>query len=145
MNQSKKMRALLKRALVPRLESEGFVGRFPEFRRTENGELHLLSVQFDKHGGGFFLELAKHPPGDLETSWGETVPERELTVAHTPIENRARLQRNGHQHSLSEDWFRFDELPANELEGLVRDVIGLFPQVDEWLRTGRAGPNVSAK
>jgi hypothetical protein len=53
MNQTKKTRTILKRALVPHVESEGFVGKFPEFHRTENGELHLLSVQFDKYGGGF--------------------------------------------------------------------------------------------
>ncbi|MGD8643660.1 MAG: DUF4304 domain-containing protein [Chromatiales bacterium] len=145
MNQTKKTRTILKRALVPHVESEGFVGKFPEFHRTENGELHLLSVQFDKYGGGFFLEFARHPSGHMATPWDEMVPERELTVAHSPIESRARLQQDGHQNSLSEDWFRFEDLPANELEDLVLHVISLFPQVNDWLREGRAGPDISAK
>jgi len=109
-NQSRLVRRVLKKTLVPVFEDEGFQGKFTEFQRHEKGELHLLSVTFDKHGGGFFLEFAKHPMGDLKTDWGEVILERELTVAHAPFDSRARLQQRGHPNSLSEDWFRFEDL-----------------------------------
>ncbi len=143
MGQNQIVRRALKKVLVPVIEALGFQGKFPHFQRFENGDLHLLSIVFDKNGGGFFLEFTCHPPGDLETSWGEVIPERELTVAHTSFESRARLQKNGHQNSLSEDWFRFEELSKNEIDGLVRHVGSLITQVDDWLREKRVGKNIS--
>ncbi len=143
MSQSRAVRGVLKRILAPTLEADGFRGNFPDFQRFENGELHLLSVVFDKNGGGFFLEFTSHPPGDMETSWGEVIPEEEITVAHTPFESRARLQQNGHQSSLSEDWFRFEKLSAEEIEKLVQDVCDLKSQVNDWLREKSIGRNIS--
>lgn len=140
----KKMRNAMKKALVPYLKAEGFNGKFPSFQRKEKQLLHLLTVQFDKHGGGFFLEFAIHPEGDLKTSWGEIVPENKLDVAYAPIEDRARLQENGKPNSLRDDWFRYENLSEDELETLVKHVIGLFPQVNNWLRNKRVGKNISA-
>ena len=141
---TKHIRAALKQTLVPFLVSEGFVGKFPEFKRHEGGELHLLSVEFDKWDGGFFLEFAPHPSGPRMMSWGETVQEEELTVAHAPFDTRARLQALGSSNSTRELWFRFDGLDAEECEKLVEHVISLFPQINAWLREKRVGPNISA-
>ena len=144
MNHNRAVRKTLKQILVPALDAAGFHGVFPEFRRTGGATLQLLSVQFDKHGGGFFLEFAEHALGDMSTSWGETIPESELTVAHTPIDCRARLQHKGGRNSVSEDWFRFDNLSEDQLLTLVRRVAGLLDQVDDWLRDGKTGANIFA-
>lgn len=143
MSQTRNARIILKRTLVPELEAEGFQGKFPEFQRIERGELQLLSIVFDKYGGGFFLEFSNCPLGDMETSWGEVVAERELTVAHTPFESRARLQQKGDRNSLTEDWFRYDKLSADELERLVLHVVDLLPQINDWLRAKKVGRNIS--
>jgi hypothetical protein len=142
-NQNQIVRRILKKTLVPILEAGGFHGNFPDFQRLEKDYLHLLSIVFDKNGGGFFLEFISQPPGDMKTSWGEVIPEQDLTVAHTHIESRARLQQNGHPNSLSEDWFRFEKLSENEIEGLVQHVGSLIPQVNDWLREKRVGQNIS--
>ena len=144
MNQNQFTHRILKRDLVPVLDAEGFKGEFPHFQRLENGTIHLLSIEFDKWGGGFFLEFACHPPGDFETTWGEVVSEKDIIVAHTSIESRARLQQKGHQNSLSEDWFRFENLSEDETEELVRHVISLIPQLNEWLRERKVGKNICA-
>ncbi len=141
---NKQIRAALKKTLVPFLEAEGFAGKFPEFNRTEKEELQLLSVQFDKWGGGFFLEFARHPLGPKLMSWGETVPEEELTVIHAPFDTRARLQEWGSKSSDREHWFRYEGLSAEECATLVEYVVKLFPQVNEWLREKKVGPNISA-
>jgi hypothetical protein len=133
----------MKRTLVPILESEGFQGTFPEFQRVDCGSLQLLSIQFDKNGGGFFMEFCNHPPGDLETSWGEIVPERNITVAHTPVESRARLQQTGNRNSLAEDWFRYENLSTDEVERLAKHVAELLPQISDWLREKKIGENIS--
>jgi len=143
MSQNRIARRLLKKSLAPKLGAEGFQGKFPNFQRLENGELHLLSVEFDKHGGGFFLEFTRRPSGSMETSWSEVIPERELTVAHTRIESRARLQQNGHPNSLSEDWFRYENLSEDEIEKLILHVAILLPQVNDWLRKNVVGQNIS--
>ena len=120
------------------------MGKFPDFQRFENGNLQLLSIEFDKYGGGFFLEFACQPPGDLETSWGEVILEKDLTLAHAGFEGRARLQQNGQANSLSEDWFRYENLSETEIEKLVQYVSSLINQINEWLRGKRVGKNISA-
>jgi len=142
-SQNKIVHRTLKKTLVPILESEGFQGKYPDFQRLEKEVLHLLSIVFDKNGGGFFLEFSSHQPGDMETSWGEVIPEQELTVAHTNFESRARPQQNGNPNSLSEDWFRFEGFAENEIEKLVQQVCNLLPQVNDWLREKRVGQNIS--
>lgn len=144
MSNDKIARRILKRDLVPAMESAGFKGRFPNFQRREGGRLHLLAVEFDKHGGGFFLELACRPAGDFEAPWGEIVAESDLTVAHTPVEDRARLQQIGQRNSLSEHWFRYENLPEADIEKLVGHVSSLLDQVNDWLREKRVGTNLSA-
>ena len=143
LGQSRHIRNLLKRKLIPLLEAESFQGKYPEFQRLEDGCLQLLAINFDQYDRGFFLELATHSPGDLVTSWGEVVPEREITVAHTPVESRARLQRRGHRNSLSEDWFLYEGLSADEVEELVDHVVDLLPQMDDFFHERKVGGNIS--
>jgi hypothetical protein len=138
------IKAALKAILLPHLAAEGFSGRLPDLVRREGDTLHLLSVQYDKWGGGLFLEFAPHPAGDMTTSWGEVVPEAQLTVAHTPVLARARLQETGSSGSTGDMWFRFEGLDSAGCEDLVGHIVDLFPQVDAWLREMRAGPNISA-
>lgn len=141
---NKNIKAALKKVFVPHLAAEGFTGRFPEFIRREGEILHLLSVQFHKYGGSFFLEFAPHPAGDKTMSWGEVVPETKLTAAHAPFDTRARLQESATENSTEEQWFRFENLNEKECEDLVRHIIELFPQVNTWLREKKVGPNISA-
>ena len=143
-NSNKMIRTALKQILVPYLKTEGFSGKFPEFMRREGETLHLLGVQFDKWGGGFFLEFAHHPAGDKTMSWGEVVPEEKLTFAHASLDSRARLQEVASGGSLSDMWFRFDTLDLAGCEELVCHVVDLFPQVITWLRERQTGPNISA-
>lgn len=140
---NKNIKIALKKVLVPYLAAEGFEGKFPAFMRLEDDTLHLLSVQFDKWGGGFFLEFAAHPAGDKTMSWGEVVPEAKLTVAHAALDARARLQETGSSNSTNEMWFRFEGLNQMECESLVKHVVEIFPQVNTWLRENEVGPNIS--
>lgn len=143
-NNQRAIKAALREILVPHLTLQGYCGTFPEFMRRENNVLHLLSVQFDKYGGGFFLEFAVHGCGDKVTSWGEVVPESKITVAHTPVENRARLQQTGSKISTADQWFRHEAMDARACRELVQRVVGMYPQIDAWLRKQVVGANISA-
>lgn len=141
---NKNIKAALKKVLVSHLAAEGFSGKYPEFMRRDREMLHLLSVQFHKYGGSFFLEFAPHPAGDKAMPWGEVVPETKLTTAHAPFDTRARLQESGSKSSTEKLWFHFESLTEKECEDLVRHVVQLFPQINNWLREKKIGPNISA-
>lgn len=140
----RKMRTLLKRVLVPVLHEAGFRGRYPDFRRKVRGELHLLCVMHDTHGGGFFIEVANRAAGDMAMPWGETVAEEAICVAHTDMGQRARLQGSDSNNSLREDWFRYERLDDAQMEALANHVVQLLPQVEDWLRDRTIGNNIAS-
>ncbi|MFC3195934.1 DUF4304 domain-containing protein [Marinicella sediminis] len=143
---SRKIRAAMKKLFEPFLANEGFTGKYPHFQRKEMGDIQLLSVIYDKWGGGFVLEFAHHPAGTLHTSWGTVVPEEEIDIAYTSPSIRARLVRTERGQGCYEDFFRYEKISDNreECEALVNRVVMLFPQVNEWLRKGYVGPNISS-
>ncbi len=146
MSGSRKVRNAIRKKLEPHLDTEGFVGRYPHFRRLEGGMLHVLSIVHDKWGGGFVLEFGHHPPGPLHTSWGTVVEEPDIEIGYVPPDKRARLVATQSGQGTYEDFFRYDDIAdqRDACEALVDRVIGLFPQVDDWLRTGEVGPNIAA-
>ena len=145
MPNSRKVRTAMKKFLEPFLKEEGFTGKFPHFQRKEGESLQLLSVIYDKWGGGFVLEFANHPTGPLTTSWGPVIPEREIEIGYAPLDKRARLVRESKNRGSNEEFFRYEEIAENkeQCEALVALVINLFPQVNKWLRHREIGKNVS--
>lgn len=142
---SRKIRAAMKKLFEPLLLNEGFTGKYPHFQRRESGELQLLSVIYDKWGGGFVLEFASHPAGPLHTSWGDIIPEEDIDVAYTSPGSRARLVRTERGQGRYDDFFRYDKVAEDreQCEALIRYMLERFPQVNEWLREQKVGPNIS--
>ena len=140
-----KLRASTKRILEPAMSAQGFAVRYPHFQRKRDGHLELVSLQHDKWGGGFVLEFAKHAAGDLETSWGERVPEAEIGVAYTDPATRARLLATTRHSNTPEDYFRHESFAEDRVrrDALVSEVVRLLPQVFEWFENGAVGPNIS--
>lgn len=101
------MNSALKDLVIPELRERGFKGSLPHFRRRKEKTIHLLSFQFDRHGGGFIIEIARAPNQPFKTSWGEIIKENKIT-AHD-LDNRLRIHPKGILvNSPTEDWFRFD-------------------------------------
>ncbi len=127
------------------MSARGFAVRYPHFQRKRGGHLELVSLQHDKWGGGFFLEFAKHDAGDLETSWGEHVPEAEIEVAYTDPATRARLLATSRHSNTPKDYFRYESFANDraQCDALISEVVGLLPQVFEWFEKGSVGPNIS--
>ncbi|MDJ0850527.1 MAG: DUF4304 domain-containing protein [Myxococcota bacterium] len=98
------MIASLKENVVPRLRELGFKGSFPHFHRPLPSRTDLLTVQFDKYGGSFTVEIVKAPPGDFTTSWGEVVPVKKLRTSYFEIYERLRL---GARDVRSDHWFNY--------------------------------------
>ncbi len=142
---SRKLRAAMKKLFEPFLEAQGFTGKYPHFQRKGSNNLQLLSVIYDKWGGGFVLEFAHHPAGALHTSWGTVVPEEEIDVTYTSPSSRARLVQTEQGQGCYEDFFRYENIADDreQCEALVSSVVERFSQVNEWLEEGKVGPNVS--
>jgi len=91
------MRRALSAIAVPRIRTLGFEGSLPHFRRQRDGRHEALMFQFDKHGGGFFLEAGfagSDEFRDLQREWeaaGQPLPASGFTVAHCAPHRRARL------------------------------------------------------
>lgn len=99
------MIATLKQLVIPHLRALGFKGSFPHFRRLLEDRTDLLMFQFDRYGGGFVVEIAKCPPGDFVTSWGERIPAKKLEVYYLHPDRRFRL---GTASTGEDHWFRYD-------------------------------------
>lgn len=127
------------------MATAGFNVRYPCFQRKRDSRLDLVNFEHDKWGGGFFLEFAIHDAGDLQTSWGEIVPEAEIEVAHTDPATRARLLATRKPSNTPKDYFRYDTF-ADEREkcdALIENLVGLLPQVFDWFEEGTVGPNIA--
>jgi hypothetical protein len=140
-----KLRASTKKILEPAMAKEGFSIRYPYFQRKRNGRLELVNLEHDKWGGGFFLEFAECDAGDLQTSWGEIVPEAKIDVAYTDPGGRARLLATTTPRTSPKDYFRYDSFADNreKCDALIEELVSLLPQVLRWFESGVVGPNVA--
>jgi hypothetical protein len=138
------MRKALQRLLVPELRRLGFRGTNPKFQRKSPEWLDLLSIQYSKYGGEFVLEFTRRERGPLHTSWGETVPEERLNVGYVHPTQRARLEQRGPTSGEGLRGFKFSGFGEHPVkyDELAAQVAALLPQVEEWLRSAKAGDHV---
>ncbi|HWS66911.1 MAG TPA: DUF4304 domain-containing protein [Steroidobacteraceae bacterium] len=96
----------LKLYVVPALRERGFKGSLPHFRRLRTDRVDLLTIQFDKNGGGFVVEISQCSVEGVTTHWGKHVPASKVTAWDLHPDQRLRLKlRDG---SGTDSWFRFD-------------------------------------
>jgi Domain of unknown function (DUF4304) len=106
------MKKAIKNVVVPRLRESAFVGSFPHFRRRQLSRIDLLTFQFDRHGGGFVIEISQSPLEGITTHWGKKISPEKVTAWDLPPNQRARLKpREG---SGTDSWFRYDEATTQD-------------------------------
>jgi integrase len=67
----------------------------------------LITFQFDRHGGGFIIEIGQCSPDGYTTYWGKQIAAAKVTAWDLSPKERARVQpRSG---SGTDAWFRFDD------------------------------------
>lgn len=132
------MKAALRATVQPALRFQGFTGSFPHFRRLAGSTIDLLTVQFDRHGGGFVIELAQARNEPFLTPWGSNVPPDKLTAHELHPGERARLQPG--PDGSAESWFRYDRgtLPPEVAE----EVLGLLREAEAWWAGTRPQPHI---
>jgi len=83
------MISALKAKFVPELRSAGFKGNFPHFYRPLENRVDFLTVQFNRDGGSFLVEIAKCGPNGKEDGFGSELPVSKLNVQY--FRNRLRF------------------------------------------------------
>src|SRR5262250_3254261 len=120
------MTSSLKDVLVPELKQRGFKGSMPHFRRATNDRIDLLTIQFDKWGGGFVIEISKCAPNGIRMAWGEEISPRKVTARDVNPHNRLRLgaPREG------DHWFRFDK--GFSTKEVAKQATSYLAEADRW-------------
>jgi hypothetical protein len=121
------MIAELKRVVQPHLRAEKFVGAFPHFRRLGQGAIDLVTFQFDRHGGGFLIEIARCPVDGLLSASGVPVPPNRTSAWDVHPNYRKRIQQR--PGSGTECWFRFDTVAAPQI---AAEVLSRLSQPGVW-------------
>jgi len=118
----------LKSIFVPALRERGFKGSLPHFRRPTSDRIDLITIQFDRWGGGFVIEVSKCAPEGITMPWGKhIVPSRvrawDVYPPHRPRLGAPRLGEDGH-------WFRFDDgTPTDKAAKLA---VSYLEEAEEW-------------
>jgi hypothetical protein len=124
----------LKAIVVPKLREKGFRGSFPHFRRKSLEEIDLLTFQFDRYGGGFFLEISKCPLDGITTYWGEHILPNKVTAKYMHPDKTLRLHPKHDYGSSPEDWFRYDRTirSGDIYEKTARAVLPFLEEAEKW-------------
>ena len=122
------MNAALRDRFVPALRKRGFKGSLPHFRRVGEDRIDLLTVQFDKYGGGFVIEIGRCPLQGVTTSWGKKIVPAKVTVHDLHHGDRRRLG----SPAPGEDgrWFRYDG--RRSVKTAADAAASLLPEADTW-------------
>lgn len=100
------MDAALKSGVVPLLRERGYNGSYPHFRRALPDRIDLVTFQFDRHGGGFVVEMGSCAVDGITLHWGKHIPPSKVTAWDLHPSQRRRLKPQ--TTSGADYWFRFD-------------------------------------
>jgi hypothetical protein len=131
------MNVALQRILVADLRGRGFRGSLPHFRRIGSDRIDLLTVQFNRRGGSFVIEIAQCPPSGVTMYWGEKVPPKKVSA--WDVDDRHRL--GSPAPGQDGRWFQFNNAAAEEV---VRSVLPYLEEAEHWRQTEatRRGPQL---
>jgi uncharacterized protein DUF4304 len=118
----------LREIFVPALRKRGFKGSLPHFRRIQDARFDLLTVQFDRHGGGFIVEISRCGPDDVTTSWGKKIAAGKVTAHDMHPDQRHRL--GSPAPGADGRWFRFDD--GTPTEDVARALVEHLDEADRW-------------
>jgi len=117
----------LQEIVVPRLRRQGFIGSFLHFRRLRPDRIDALTFQFDRHGGGFIIEIGQCPPNGFTTYWGKFIPPKKVRAWDLDVAQRSRIQPQ--VGSGTDSWFRYDDGYTEDAFRQIAETV--LPHIDE--------------
>ena len=127
MSPRKEMIVALNSIVVPVLRHRGFTGSFPHFRRFGTKQIDLITIQFDKWGGGFVVEISKCGTDGITMPWGKRISPKKVTAHDMHPKDRYRL---GCEGPGTDDWYRYDK--GNTLEAVAHEVVEQLDKAEKW-------------
>lgn len=129
----------LNEIVIPVLRQLNFKGSFPHFRRQTTDRINLLTFQFDRHCGGFVIEIANCKSTDYKTALNRDIAPNKLT-AHDFYKSK-RIQANMKTpDSLTDDWFRYDKKHLFGLgdiyKKVCKDVLSKLDIAEDYWKNG---------
>jgi hypothetical protein len=124
--------AALRERFIPALRSRAFKGPFPHFRRALTDRIDLLTVQFDKWGGGFVIEIGRCPPNGVKTAWGKEIAPEKVTAhdLHPSARHRIGSSAPGEEGK----WFRYDG--GTSPVAVAEAAVSALKEADDWWGAG---------
>jgi hypothetical protein len=125
------MRKALLEFVVPQLQSRGFTGAFPHFRRFVEDRVDLLSFQFSSCFDSFVLEISQCPVNGLQMEWGKFIPAQNATAFDTNPRYRWRLVpvQASEAPKTEEQWFSYED---GQYEQVAKSVLPFLDEGEWW-------------
>ncbi len=124
------MEKALQKTVMPLLRQKRFTGNFPHLRKITPSEIHLISFQFHKHGGGFVVEVAKTKNEPFRTRSGEIIDPKKLIALY--VEERERICPKGYFDTKGK-WHWYEH--TSTLEKFWQKMAACFTTADySWFR-----------
>ena len=111
------MRKHLETQVIQPLLKQGFVGKYPHFKREKENCIELITFQSNKHGGSFTVEISAAFPNKENKNYvlydGKEI--KDLNVWDTNIRYRLKGMYDG--------WFYYRDLYSKYIFGFGKDYI----------------------
>ena len=98
------MLSALKKNTFPLLKEQGFIGKYPNFRRKLDNCIELVSFQANKRGGSFTIEVSAVFPGSADPNYTLYEGVTEDTFGVEATNKRYRLP------GMYDGWFYFRDI-----------------------------------
>jgi len=141
---NKFVRKAIREIMEPAIRALGFEGKYPNFKRIEDGEIHFLEISTAKYGGGFGYGFSWCENGPLGHGDGEAIPADQIERAHIPFEQSAGVSPlmdvwtlDGERLRVSAGDYNYELIIDDEdaCRELVTEAAATLPQADSWLKT----------
>jgi hypothetical protein len=128
--QRKNMDLTIKEIVIPVLKEQGFKGSFPHLRRKNEDNIDLITLQFNRWGGSFVVEVAICPLEGITMDWGEEIKPNKVTAHH--VNQRFRLGAMSEEDGI---WFNFEAAKTKQdFELVATNVLNLLNTSDrKWI------------
>lgn len=146
------LRRALKNHFIPHVLEKGFMfdqrqgSMLWAFRRITGDAVHVCEIQWEKYGRPRFLLTFGTCSPDGLTIQGQHYAPQDIYSSFIPINGSLKPGKG----MSSRHWFRQDKPflqclftrdRLNSPEMTVADLMGLFPEVEAYWSTGKAGPH----
>ncbi len=106
----------LNKTVIKDLKAQGFVGKYPHFKKKKDDCIELIDFQTNKYGGSFTVEVSAVFPGSKVTNLSDTKAEvDEKTVEVACTNQRYRLE------GMFDGWFYYRDV-YKQSDGFYEDI-----------------------